>query len=263
LARGSRRTSGTVGIRYAGLPREVVFLRRPNRFLAFVRPVAGGPAQAVHVPNPGRMRELLVPGVTRGYVVPARNPQRATSATLVSVIHEGTLVSIDTMAANRLVARALADGGVGPLPRTGWRAEVPWGRHRFDFARLDPGSGRPVHLLEVKSSNLKEGRRALFPDAPTERGTRHLDALAEARRAGVRADVVFAVQRSDVEEIAPNRALDPAFAAAFDRARAAGVRTTAYRLTVRPEGVRWGPPMAVLEGARENIFNRHGSNAVR
>jgi sugar fermentation stimulation protein A len=252
-----------VSIRYDGAPEEVVFLRRPNRFLAIVRPAGGGRAKYVHVPNPGRMVELLVPGVTHGYIIPARRPGRATSATLVSVRHEGTWVSIDTLAANRIVARALRAGAVGALPRNGWRPEFAVGHHRFDFARLDPTTGRLIHLLEVKSSNLRTGRLALFPDAPTGRGARHMVALARASRAGVRADVVIAVQRSDVEAFAPNRAMDPVFATAFDRARAAGVRVSAHLIAVRPDGLRWGRRVPVVEGGRPNIFKRHGSNAGR
>ena len=244
----------SVSLRYDGPPEEVVFLRRPNRFLAEVRPLEGGVTRAVHVPNPGRMVELLVPGETRGFTVPARNPARATSATLVSVVHDGTLVSIDTLLANRIVGRALAAGQMGDLPRTGWRSEFTVGHHRFDFARLGRPSAGTVHLLEVKSSNLKEGRIARFPDAPTERGTRHMVALARACRAGVRADVIIAIQRSDVEAFAPNRALDPAFAAAFDRARRAGVGVSAYRLEVRPDGVRWGRPVPVLDPGRETYL---------
>lgn len=251
----------SVRLRYEGTPREVVFLRRPNRFLAVVRSVRGGRPGSVHVPNPGRMVELLVPGATRGWILAARNPDRATSATLVSVGHEGTLVSIDTLAANRIVALALRAGAVGPLPRTGWRAEFPMGHHRFDFARLDPATGHVVHLLEVKSSNLKDGRLARFPDAPTERGARHLDALAAARRQGVRADVVIAVQRSDVDGFAPHWALDPTFARSFERARAAGVGVWVYTMEIRPGEIRWGRRLPLIERARENIFNRHGSNA--
>jgi len=252
-----------VTLRYDGTPEEIVFLRRPNRFLAIVRGVDGGARRAVHVPNPGRMEELLVPGETRGYILPARGVGRATSATLVSVRHGRTLVSIDTLAANRIVARALAAGQVEGVPRRGWRSEVSVGHHRFDFARVDPLNGRLVHLLEVKSSNLKVGPLARFPDAPTERGTRHVTALARACRSGIRADVVIVVQRSDALAFAPNRALDLAFARAFDRARAAGVGVRAYLLKVRPGELEWGEAIPVLKKSEENIFNRHGSNAGR
>jgi sugar fermentation stimulation protein A len=124
-------------------------------------------------------------------------------------------------------------------------------------------NGRLLHLLEVKSSNLRVGPLARFPDAPTERGTRHMKALARACRSGIRTDVVIVVQRSDADAFAPNRALDPDFAEAFDRARAAGVGVSAYRLKVRPKELEWGEAIPVLKKSKENIFNRHGSNAGR
>jgi sugar fermentation stimulation protein A len=195
------------------------------------------------------MEELLIPGVTRGYVVPGIGPGRSTRYDLVSVRHGRTLVSIDTRVGNRIVADVLARSPPSGLEGGGWRAEVRFGPHRFDFARVDGSSGRPTELLEVKTSNLRVGRTAMFPDAPTERGTRHLRALAEARRSGIPARVLFAIQRDDVSELAPNRALDPEFALAFDRALDAGVVITAHRLRVEPQGVRWGPAVPVRRSA--------------
>jgi len=238
-----------VRFRYVGSPRPVVFLKRPNRFLALVRPTDGGGIVRAHVANPGRMEELLIAEETRGYIVPATGPSRSTHFDFVSVRHGRTLVSIDTRIGNRIVRAALDASPPTGLEGGGWRAEVPYGPHRFDFARFDPASGRPTALLEVKTSNLRVGRTAMFPDAPTLRGARHLEALAGARRNGVDARVLFVVQRGDVSEFAPNRALDPAFGAAFDRALDAGVEITAHRLRVEPRGVRWGPTVAVRRRA--------------
>lgn len=235
-----------VRVDYPHAPVEVRFLARPNRYRATVVPIRGGPPFDVHVPNPGRMSELLVPGVTAGLAVPVASATRRTSHTLVSVIHDGTLVSIDSLLANRLVARALAARAVTGLAGP-WEAEVGLGHQRFDFARRSRRTGKVVHYLEVKSSNLKEGSTALFPDAPTLRGTHHLETLTALRGRGLRADVLFVVQRGDVDRFAPNRRLDPAFARAFDAARAAGVRFQAYRLDVEPGGARWGPRVPVLD----------------
>ncbi|MCI4328941.1 MAG: DNA/RNA nuclease SfsA [Thermoplasmata archaeon] len=237
----------TVSVDYP-LPTEPVrFLGRPNRYLAKVAPLEGGPSFDAHVPNPGRMRELLIPGVTTGFALPVPSSHRKTSHTLVSVVHDGTLVSIDTLLANRIVEPALAAGAVRGLGRGPWIPEVRWGHQRFDFARRSRVSGEVVHFLEVKSSNLKVGRTAMFPDAPTARGTHHLETLTRLRRRGLRADVVFVVQRADAVQFTPNRALDPKFGVAFDRARAAGVRCSAYRLDVVPGGARWGARIPLVE----------------
>ncbi len=226
-----------VVVRYAGLPVAVRFLARPNRYLALVERSSDGAQRWAHVPNPGRMEELLVPGLTRGYVVPIVGVGRRTAFDLVAVRHGRSLVSVDSRIANRLIGQALGAGRWPEAGIGGWRAEQRWGSHRFDFARREGGAPQPSTLLEVKSSNLRVGRTALFPDAPTVRGRRHLETLTRAVRHGIRSIVLFALQRSDVEEFTPNRELDPEFARAFDRARRAGVEFRAVRLRIEPGSV--------------------------
>jgi sugar fermentation stimulation protein A len=201
----------------------------------------------VHVPNPGRMEELLIGGVP-GWVVPSGDPRRRTAGTLVSVQHGPGLVSIDTQMPNRLIGRLLhLPGGPGALgfPEGAWRAEITWRESRLDFARTGAASGSVQSLIEVKSANLRVGRVGLFPDAPTQRGTRHLNTLATAARRGIEASVLFAVQRRDVASIGPNRALDPDFGDACDRAARAGVRFGAVRLRVTSTGVALDTPLPV------------------
>lgn len=233
-----------ISVGYEGRARRVRLLARPNRFTAIVADRTGRRLEA-HVPNPGRMEELLVPGATEGFVVPARGIARRTRFDLVAVEHGGALVSVDSLIANRLVAAVLERRPPTGLPRRGWRREVPWGHHRIDFGRHD-GSGRVTHLLEVKSSNLRVGSIALFPDAPTTRGAAHLRALARAARSGVDATALFALQRDDVRAFAPNRVLDPEFARALASAARAGVRLLARRLCVVPQGVSWGVEVPIL-----------------
>ncbi len=249
---------------YAGPVRRVRFLSRPNRYLARVRSIQGGPSFLAHVPNPGRMEELLLPGDTVGYVVPCTRTGRRTRFDLVSVRHGRTLVSIDSRVGNRLVAQALALGrlsAVGPGP---WVPEVRWADGRFDFARLHGQDGPLRELLEVKCSNLRVGRTALFPDAPTVRGRRHLLTLARAARRGISGTVVFVIQRPDVEAFAPNGALDPDFARALERARRAGVRLLAWTCRVRPGRVEWGKEVPVAAGKfprrARNLFRRAPSS---
>lgn len=233
-----------------GYPAPVLavrFLDRPNRYLARVEPLDGGAPFEAHVPNPGRMEELLVPGETHGYAAPAAAPGRRTGFDLVTVRHLRTLVSIDSRIGNRLVAQALAEGTIPGWSRDGWRNEFPWEDGRIDFAVAPSRRGRPVQaLLEVKCSNLCVGGVALFPDAPTRRGRRHLDALRRAAGRHVRCAVVFVIQRSDVRGFAANSALDPQFARAFGRARHAGVETLAFTTRVHPDGVEWGSSVPVL-----------------
>jgi sugar fermentation stimulation protein len=231
---------------YPGRPRRIRFLRRPNRYLALVRPLEGGRAFAAHVPNPGRMVELLRPGATVGWVVPAiGHPERKTRWDLVAVRHRGTLVSIDSRIANRLVRLVLTQAPAADPLSSAWRAEVRVDRHRFDFGRMRAAGPSFASLLEVKSSNWRIGDTAYFPDAPSVRGASHVRALADAARAGVDARVLFAVQRSDVRAFAVHRGRDPEFASACDAARRAGVRFSARTLVVRPTGVAWGRSLPV------------------
>jgi sugar fermentation stimulation protein A len=194
------------------------------------------------------MEELLVPGTTEARIVPAA-PQkhRKTRFDLVAVRHGRAWVSVDARVANHLVAAAL-EGDVLPSFRGSfpWRPEVSVGNHRFDFGRFR-SDGRLLSVLEVKSSNLKIGTTALFPDAPTLRGRRHLFELARLARGGVDASMLFLIQRTDVRQFAPNRALDPGFAAAFDVARHSGVRLFAQTSRVTRSGIQWGQAVPICE----------------
>ncbi len=251
-------TVGPPTLRYPGEVRRVRFLERPNRYLAIVLDPELGRV-AAHVPNPGRLRELLPETGTFGHIVglpPDRLrrghlPERKTAWTLVNVEAPDdprVLVSVDTGAARPIVDQALLRGDLGPVADWGeWRSEVVWGHHRFDHAVLGAeGKGaRPRALLEVKSSNLKEGSTALFPDAPTVRGTSHVEALARFVRGGGRAALLFLVQRDDAREVRPYGAMDAPFARAVERARRAGVLCLGRALHVRPGGAEWGKELPV------------------
>jgi sugar fermentation stimulation protein A len=196
------------------------------------------------------MGELLVGGRTMGFVIPVDSPGRKTSWDLVSVRHRGTLVSIDSRIANRLVRSAFAHGLLRGFGRGAWAPEVAVGHHRLDFGCREPG-GALSHLVEVKSSNLARGRTALFPDAPTIRGTAHLELLRREHRRGVRAGLLIMIQRTDVDEFTANGPLDPAFARSLGRAMDAGVRVEARTMRVFPGGVVWGRRVPVLRPSSE------------
>jgi len=226
------------------------FVARPNRFVVVAR--RHGRLLRVASRDPGRLRELLRPGAPLRLVPAPPGAVRRTRYTLALVRHRGLWVSLVPALANDVLAAALMRGGVPGL--RGWRVaarEPRHGRGRFDL--LLRGRGLTL-LVEVKSATLVEGRLALFPDAPTSRGTRHLRALGAHLRRGGRAALVFVVQRADALALAPNADTDPAFAVALREAHRAGVRVLAFTCRVSPRGVRLlrrVPVCTTLEAARE------------
>lgn len=220
--------------------RRATFLERPNRFLLRVRLDGEAIPAEVHLADPGRLVELLVPGRSL-WIREAASPTRRTkwSAVLVETPDGGGLVSLDTTLPNRFILEALQAGVLDEL--SGWtlvRAEFPLGRSRIDFL-LARGEERLA--LEVKSVTLVEEGVALFPDAVTARGARHLRELAEvARRPGWQAAVLFVLQRDDARRIEAARSIDPAFADALAEAKAAGVRVLGRRCRVALDGLELG-----------------------
>jgi sugar fermentation stimulation protein A len=167
-----------------------------------------------------------------------------TAYDLVMAYHGDTLVSIDSRVPNRLLDRALRAGAVPEF--AGWdfaRGEVTLGESRLDFL-LTQGERRC--WIEAKSVTLVEDGTALFPDAPTARGARHLRELIAAHAAGDRAAAVFVIQRHDAVRFTPNRATDPDFAAALADAATAGVEIIPYTCTVTPAGISLAERVAVV-----------------
>jgi len=211
-------------IELKGHLRRGVFLERPNRFLALVQVDAD--AVPCFVPNPGRMYELLSPGVEVLLHDVGVQEQRKTRWDLIGVHHGAAVVSIDTRVPNRLVRVALQNGDLPEL--TGYREIQP--EYRYRHSRLDFLLTRDEArcLVEVKSCTLVDDGVARFPDAPTVRGRRHLADLMAAKRAGIRACVVFVVQRGDAQRFTPNDATDPAFGALLRQASREGVEVYVY-----------------------------------
>lgn len=208
-------------------------VRRLNRFAVEVE-LTRGRAPA-HLPNSGRVHELLAPG-TPALLVPRPRPGRKTAFDLLLVRLGRTWVSADARLPNALVREALAAGEIEPLRGyEGVRTEVRVGASRVDFM-LEHGEQRC--LLETKSVTLVEKGAALFPDAPTARGTRHLRELIQARAGGMAAAVLFVVQRPDARRFRPHEATDPTFAETLRAAQRAGVLVLAYRCAVSPEEIR-------------------------
>jgi sugar fermentation stimulation protein A len=242
-------------VRFAGALRPGVFVGRPNRFLCRVLldsppgSSMGDPVEA-HLPDPGRLRELLLPG-RRVLVEAAGNPARRTRWTLrlVETPDRSAWVSLDTALPNRLVGRALAEGRLGEL--SGWtlvRSEVTRGGSRFDFLLEREEEGGGELLVEVKSVTLVEDGLALFPDAVTARGSRHVEELAAIAREGGHAAILFVAQRADVREIRAAAAIDPRFASALRGAVDAGVRVLGRTCRVEPGGVELLGPVPAGPG---------------
>jgi sugar fermentation stimulation protein A len=249
---------------------ETRFIERPNRFLlrcaipkdarnrALEVAAAAGvdPAgledevQDVHMADPGRLRELLIPG-KRVWVRWAGSPTRRTrwSAVLVEAPDGEGLVSLNTTLPNSLAHEALRQGALAEFsPWRLERAEWPHGRSRFDFLLTHPD--RPPMVVEVKSVTLVEDDGvARFPDAVTTRGARHVRELAELAGSGdYAAAILFILQRDDAHAIEAARRIDPGFADALTEAREAGVRVFGRRCRVTLEGMELGDPVPVRVG---------------
>ena len=203
------------------------FLDRPNRFIA--RVVIDGKMETVHVKNTGRCRELLIEG-TEVWLAKSDNPARKTGYDLIAVRKEsGLLVNIDSQAPNKVVMEWLETQDF-----TGIAPEYTYGNSRIDFY-MEKGGKKC--LLEVKGCTLEEGGIGYFPDAPTERGVRHLRELARAAAEGYRAAVAFVIQMDGVTEVRPNTDTHPAFGIALQEAQEAGVEVLFLQCHVEPDAL--------------------------
>jgi len=218
-----------------------VFLDRPNRFIAHVE--INGEPEICHVKNTGRCRELLLPG-TAVYVQRSSNPLRKTAYDLIAVRKGERLINMDSAAPNAVFGEWLREGCLGAVNEV--RSEVTHGDSRFDYAfRLD---GRPC-FAEVKGCTLEEDGVARFPDAPTERGVKHLHGLIRAVAEGYGAFLVVVIQMRGIRFFEPNWATHAAFGEAMRQAQAAGVRLLALDCEVTPAELRIADPVEIrLQG---------------
>ena len=213
------------------------FLSRPNRFVAHVE--IDGIPQICHVKNTGRCRELLVPGA-QVWCQESGNPGRKTKYDLITVQKDSRIINMDSQAPNIAACEWLASGGLGRLEEL--RSEVFHGDSRFDFAFSL--NGNPC-FLEVKGVTLERGGVCAFPDAPTQRGAKHLRGLTEAARQGYGAYVLFVIQMADVEYFHPNHITDPVFCACLKEAAESGVHILAMDCVVTPESMSIRRPVPV------------------
>ena len=206
------------------------FLARPNRFIAHVE--IDGQTEVVHVKNTGRCRELLPVGA-EVWCQRSGNPNRKTKYDLITVRKGARLINMDSQAPNAAAREWLESGGLGAV--TQLRSETIHGDSRFDFSfQLD---GKPC-FLEVKGVTLETDGICAFPDAPTERGAKHLRGLTQAAQDGFGAYVLFVIQMADVEYLHPNDATDPNFGKALREAAANGVQVLAVDCAVTVEEMK-------------------------
>ena len=208
------------------------FLSRPNRFIAHVE--IQGQTETVHVKNTGRCRELLPVGA-RVWCHKSDNPSRKTKYDLITVKKGTRLINMDSQAPNIAAREWLLSGGLGAV--IGVKAETTHGDSRFDFSFLLDGT--PC-FLEVKGVTLENGGICAFPDAPTQRGAKHLRGLQKCVEEGFGGFVLFVIQMSDVKYLHPNDATDPAFGKALREAAAAGVQVLAVDCTVTEDTMTIG-----------------------
>jgi len=218
--------------------RQARFLDRPNRFIAHAD--LDGEIITCHVKNTGRCKEFLLPGC-RVLLEFSENPARKTPCDLVAVQKGTRLINMDSAAPNAVAGEWLQSGGLGFIPDT-LRPESVYGDSRFDFYLEHSGQRA---FLEVKGVTLEENGVVRFPDAPTERGVKHIRGLCNAVRDGYEAYILFIIQMNDVTHFEPNRATHPAFAEALQTAADAGVTLLALDCDVTENAICAGNPVEI------------------
>ena len=219
-------------MRYSNI-RKATFVSRPNRFIAEC--LLDGEMVIAHVKNTGRCRELLVEGGTV-YLDEPTGRERKTKYDLIAVeklLSDGStiLINMDSQAPNEAAAEFLS--GI-LFPNATIRREVIKGSSRFDFCIEQDGE---VTYLEVKGVTLENNGVASFPDAPTERGIKHIDELVELKGRGYGAVILFVIQMKGITEFTPNDLTHRAFGDALRRAGAAGVTILAYDCLITPDSM--------------------------
>lgn len=215
------------------------FLSRPNRFIAQVETEEG--VQTVHVKNTGRCRELLIPGSTV-YLERGTNPKRKTLYDLIAVEKGELLVNMDAQAPNKVFDEWASAGKFDPDVLK-VQSEYSYGDSRLDFCLT---TAKGLHLVEVKGVTLEEDGAARFPDAPTERGVKHIRELQRAVEDGLKATLFFVVQMEGIRSVSPNDTTHPAFGEALREAAAHGVQVCAWGCSVKPDSLLIDYPIPVL-----------------
>lgn len=233
--------SKKVSIQFHAPLQVAYFIERPNRFVIRCRLESDGKVVAAHLPDPGRLKEILIPG-RKLWLHPADSPGRKTkwSAKLSETPEGNSLISLDSTLPNDLIGKALGHQAMEEF--SDWslvRPEYTVGDSRFDFLLSDKDGNRLV--LEVKSVTLAQDRVGLFPDAITKRGRRHVSELIDiGRKTGWKGAILFVAQRSDIDIIRAAPHIDPDFAKELAKAKKAGVFIFGRRCHITLDGISLG-----------------------
>ena len=212
--------------------RKALFIRRLNRFCAEIE--LNGVTQLCHIRNTGRCAELLLPGSTIFVQPAAQSVNRKTFYSLICVEKEGNWYNLDSTAPNQVAEEWIRQGKLGCIPHA-WKREVKFGNSRFDLWYIhDQKQG----FIETKGVTLEQNGTALFPDAPTSRGTKHLNELITAKQQGFDAWLMFIIQFDNANCFTPNMLADPTFVRTLRHAFQQGVQIVCYRCDVKPDEIQ-------------------------
>lgn len=211
--------------------KKAIFIKRPNRFTAFIR--IEGKEELCHVKNTGRLGELLLEGAEL-LVEPAQNPQRKTKYSMICVKKEGQWINIDSQASNKVAEEWIKKGGLFPNVKQ-LKREQKYGTSRFDFYAE---SSEEKWFIEVKGVTLNVNGTAMFPDAPTERGKKHVEELIACQKEGYHGCLLFVIQMKGVNRFTPFQERQPDFAEALKEAKACGVDIFAVDCLVEEDGLQ-------------------------
>ncbi len=220
---------------------EGIFLKRPNRFIAQV--LIDGKEETVHVKNTGRCKELLLPGAKIILEDCSHNLNRKTKYSLIAVWKGSMLVNMDSQVPNGVVFQAIEKGKIKGFEKlTNLKREVTFGSSRFDmyYERKDDKG-----FIEVKGVTLEEDGVSMFPDAPTERGTKHVLEMIEAVKQGYKGNIFFLIQMKGPEIFKLNWKMDKNFSEAIKLASGSGVEILAYDSIVKKNSIYIDKPVKI------------------
>ncbi|MDR7857832.1 DNA/RNA nuclease SfsA [Tissierella sp.] len=218
-----------------------IFLKRPNRFIAHV--LIDGKEEIVHVKNTGRCKELLLPNTKVILEDCSHNLNRKTKYSLIAVWKDDMLVNMDSQVPNAVVFHALSENKINGIEDlTKLKREVTFGNSRFDiyFETKDTKG-----FIEVKGVTLENNHIAMFPDAPTERGTKHVLEMIEAVHQGYKGIIFFLIQMKGPKQFRPNWEMDRNFSEAVKLASENGVEVLAYDAIVNNNSIEIGSPVEI------------------
>lgn len=222
------------------------FIERPNRFIAIVN--INGSEEICHVKNTGRCKELLIKGATV-YLEENHNPNRKTKYSVIAVEKGNRLINMDSQAPNKVVGEWLAKEILFNDIRL-IQPEKKYGNSRFDFyvetGKSDENNNSRKIFIEVKGVTLEDNGSVRFPDAPTERGLKHIKELIHCIQEGYEAYIIFVIQMKDVLWFEPNNDTQPAFGETLKEAYEKGVKILAFDCHVDRENLEIGDPVKVI-----------------